>query len=384
MNSMKKLMRVYDPVTIDEVQEAYKQLVNKASRKARIPAGFRGVVCMDDPAIVSLLPVGRDGMTTIQVEKSDKSKSLFFSEVVRLFNEDHGETKLPKFKLKRFSIQERKEKSGEQTKVRRTVLLCLRDQVAMRVLLNRIKQAGLVSGNWNDVFAQISAIHADLKNRKSMPLIIKTDISEFHPSVNREMLIELIKTKMSDLFDNRTMGFLEYAISGHPSAVDVPGLPQGLSVSVILAEFYAQQMNLSQLIPGVSVYRYADDILFIADPGTDADSILNQLDEQLSKFNLRRNLEKTKVITDGAFCYLGVDFEGNRVSIDNSRQRRWSTAVWAEVGKDIESYRIVAALRADAAMPDQKQLIRNTFREYKRGVRSSYWKLIQKVSALNG
>lgn len=376
-------MNRYTPVTIEEVSAAYEHLVRKGRTRIRVPAGFRGLAGTDDPAIVSLLPVGRDGMTTIQVEKSPEAKARFFAEVVRLFNEDDRATGQPKFRLKRFSVQERKEKRGDQEKIRRTVLLCLRDQIAMRVLLNRITKAGIVSGNWNDIYGQVAAIHADLSGRAEMPVIIKTDISEFHPSVDRSMLIDLLKTRTGDLFDARTLGFLSYAIEGHPSVDEVPGLPLGLSVSVILAEFYAQQMNLPGLIPGVSVYRYADDILLVAAPGTDPDMILERLDARLTRFKLRRNLGKTKVILDGVFDYLGVIFNGTTVSIDETKVRRWSTSVWAEVGKDIESHRIVSALRGDAQMPEKKVLISNAFREYKRGGRSSYWTFVQRVRALN-
>jgi hypothetical protein len=183
----------------------------------------------------------------------------------------------------------------------------------MRVLLNRIKQSGIVHGNWSDMYAQVAAIHADLASRKGAPVVIKTDISDFHPSVNRMQLIELLQTRVSARLEARVLQLLKYVISGHPSADQVRGLPLGLSVSVLLAEFYAQQMDLPALIPGVSVYRYADDIVLIADEGTDADMILSALDQRLSAFGLRRNQGKTKVAVDGAFDYLGVEFRGMKL-----------------------------------------------------------------------
>lgn len=378
-----QIMKTYQPVTIDEVTKAYETLIRKAKVRMRVPAGFRHMPCMDDPAVVSLLPVGCDGMTTIQVERSEAVKERFFCEIVRMFNEEDRQTGLPKFRLKRFSIQERKEKRGEEEKIRTTVLLCLRDQVAMRVLLNRLTQAGIVEGNWSDMYAQVAAIRADLDSRKGSPVVIKTDISEFHPSVDRGRLIELLQARVGDRFDERIMQLLHHAISGHSSADKVRGLPLGLSISVILAEFYAQQMALPALVPGVSVYRYADDIVFIADEGTDAAMILSAFDRRLSVFGLRRNEGKTKVVADGVFDYLGVAFNGTNLSVKESGLKRWSTSVWAEVGKDIESHRILAALHPDRPIPDRHEIIRNTFKEYKRGGRSSYWKFVRRVQALN-
>jgi hypothetical protein len=71
------------------------------------------------------------------------------------------------------------------------------------------------------------------------------------------------------------------------------------------------------------------------------------------------------------------------LSVKESGLKRWSTSVWAEVGKDIESHRILAALHPDRPIPDRQEIIRNTFKEYKRGGRSSYWKFARRVQALN-
>jgi hypothetical protein len=150
-----------------------------------------------------------------------------------------------------------------------------------------------------------------------------------------------------------------------------------------LAEFYAQQMGLPSLVPGVSVYRYADDIVLIADEGTDPKKVMSALDARFAEFGLVRNLQKTEVAVDGKFDYLGVQFCGTMVSVKETGLKRWDTAVWAEVGKDIESHRIVAALNPDKQMPDRKELIRHAFNEYKRGGRSSYWKFSRRVLGLN-
>ncbi len=377
-------MPEFQPVTITEVAQAYDTLIGKARAKRRVLAGFRGFSRQDDPAVYSLLPVGCDGLTTVHLERDQEKKKRLFLEIVRMFNENVHQTEIPKFRLKRFSVREKTEKGENGDKVRTTVLLCLRDQIAMRVLLNRITRAGIVTGKRSDMYGQIESIVKDLRSRRGRPVIVKTDIKSFHPSVDRQKLIELLHTEAVDQLDERTLTILEHVIAGHSSADKVTGLPLGLSVSVILAEFYAQQMRLPSLVPGVSVYRYADDIVMIADEGTNPSKILSALDRRLSAFGLIRNEPKTNVPADGAFDYLGVQFQGTRLSIKEGGLTRWENSVWAEVERDYESYLIASSLKPDGGpMPDRKKLIRDAFKEYKRGPRSSYWKFTRRVLALN-
>jgi hypothetical protein len=379
-----KNMEAFQPVTVQEVKNAYETLLAKGRSRIRVPSGFRGIAGLDDPAISSLLPVGCDGMTTVQVERDEASKSRFLAEVVRMFNEDDRITGKPKFRLKRFSVQVKKEKRGDKEKERRTVLICLRDQVAMRVLLERLKKTLPIRADFNDMFGIIRAMVSDLRMRKGIPVVIKTDIAEFHPSVDRGLLMDQLRNHAEGRLDDRTLDILSHAVEGHRSAKEVTGLPMGLSISVLLAEFYAQKMHLDALLPGVCVYRYADDIVLVADEGEDPNMILKALDRRLEAFRLRRNELKTKVVSDEPFTFLGVDFYGARISIDDARVRKWANSVWAEVSKDMESHHILRRLGVSAEDPGKAGIIRNAFREFKRGSRSSYWKFLQRVRALDG
>ena len=378
-----KNMREFQPVTIEEVTAAYETLLSKGKARIRIPSGYRGIAGLDDPARTSLLPVGRDGMTTIQVEKDERSRARFLGEVMRMFNEDDRMTGKPKFRLKPFSVKVRVEKRGDKEKERRTVLLCLRDQVAMRVLLGRLRDALPLKQGWNDMFGIVSAKVADLRLRKGTPLLVKTDISEFHPSVDRDLLMDMLSNRTNGRLDERTLQILSHCIREHRSAGEVTGLPMGLSISVLLAEFYADQMGLETLVPGVSVYRYADDILMVADEGAAPQPILDALDKRLSEFRLLRNQAKTRIVTGETYTFLGVDFTGAVVSIDDARLRKWSTAVWAEVAKDVESHRILKSIGGATEVPEKAVIIRDAFREHKRGSRSSYWKFVQRIRTLN-
>jgi len=372
---------VFVPVTEAEVEAAYERLLEKGREKTRLAAAFRAIDGLTDPARVSLRPVGCDGMTTRQVERSADAKRRFFSEIVRMFNEDRPGTTLPKFRLKRFKVQVRRESRDGKEKERRTVVLCLRDQVAVRVLLGRLTTALSVGERWNQVYATVEGLVRDIRGRSTPPLIIKTDISQFHPSVDRTRLLEMLRAK--GVLDGRTMDILEQVLCGHPSADEVAGLPMGLSVSVLLGEFYAASMQLDGMLPGVRVHRFADDIVLVAESGTESAHILRALDDRMAALGLSRNADKTVVVEGGRFEFLGVQFDGRRVWHDETRVKRWEAAVWTEVGRDIRSHQVMAGLDPARTIPDRREVARAAFREHKRGERSAYWRYMQRLRALD-
>lgn len=374
-------MSAFRKVTMGEVEAAYDLLVEKGRAKLRLAAAFRGVEGLLDPARVSLRPVGCDGMTTVQVEETGESKRRFFCEVMRMFNEDRPGTGMPKFRLKRFKVQVRQERRDGVEKERRTVVLCLRDQVAVRVLLGRLTEALPVAEGWNHVYRTVEGLVRDLRARTVPPLIIKTDISQFHPSVDRDLLLDMLGRQEG--IDARTLAILRHVLAGHASAGEVTGLPMGLSISVLLGEFYAASMQLDGMLEGVRVHRFADDIVMVAEPGTDPEVILSELDRRFSALGLSRNAAKTVIVPDGRFEFLGVQVDGHRVWLDEARIKRWEAGVWSEVGRDIRSYQVVSGLSSGQTMPERRAVARETFREYKRGSKSGYWRYVQRIRALD-
>jgi hypothetical protein len=383
-NMSEDRMKVYEPVTVEEIAAAYELLVGKRKGKKRIPVAYRGLLGWDDPARIPLLPVGIDKMTTVHVERTPETKLRFFREMERIFNETDRTTGQPKFKLKRFKVNVTREKKGDREKERRTVLLSLRDQVMMRVFLERLKRLVVLPERWNDMFRIVKDIRDDLLCRKGRPVVIRTDISEFHPSIDRRILLGRLTESIGDRLDAHTAHMLEYVIDGYPSKDEVTGLPLGMPTSVLLAEFYAGLLMLDGLMEGVGVHRYADDILIVADEGADPEEILKRLDARLAEFSLKRNTEKTKVLESPAFQFIGVNFDGPVLGFEAERRRKWAHGVWGEVSRDLAAHEVAARLSPDRPVPDRKEVIQATFREYTRGPRSSRWRWMQKVLQLNG
>jgi len=377
-------MPEFKPVSLEEIEGAYEHLLKKARNKKRTSSAYQGLLDSDNAAIYPLLPVGVDKMTTRQVERSASDKQRFFREIQRLFNEMDRQTGLPKFKLKRFKVNTTEEKKADGTmKQRSTVILSLRDQVMMRVVLDRLTAMLQIPKGWSDMFGIVRDIHADLRSRKGIPLVIRTDITMFHPSIDRAMLMAHLKNALIGKLDARMEYILEYVISRYPSAGEVQGLPLGMPTSVILAEFYARVMNLGDLSPGIGLYRYADDILIIADEGTDPSQLIARLDNRLDRFGLKRNESKTNVILNNEFVFLSVGFMKGVICIDDSRIRKWNHTVWSEVSKDLKAYELLARLDPTTTIPDKREVAAKAFREYKRGPKSSQWKFIQRVLQLN-
>ncbi|WP_084383180.1 antiviral reverse transcriptase Drt3a [Hydrogenophaga flava] len=91
--------------------------------------------------------------------------------------------------------------------------------------------------------------------------IHKLDIELFFESISKDDLIQKIKLEQS--LDSRTKDFIQILLKS-PQLKNLPGIPRGLSVSPILAEYYLS--NLERFCRRISYSyfysRYVDDMLF--------------------------------------------------------------------------------------------------------------------------
>ncbi|WP_145537032.1 reverse transcriptase domain-containing protein, partial [Yersinia alsatica] len=96
---------------------------------------------------------------------------------------------------------------------------------------------------------------------------IKIDLSKFYPSIPQERLLKKLKEKIKK---KELLNLIEKAIStgtsshGGRKQKNNEGVPQGLSISNILAEIYLMNLD-SEMIKKTNLYysRYVDDILIL-------------------------------------------------------------------------------------------------------------------------
>lgn len=153
---------------------------------------------------------------------------------------------------------------------------------------------------------------------------IKLDVANFYPSILHQ---ELLKRLRKRIRNPEIIEFIERAITtptvSRSKKTDkkiIQGVPQGLSISNILAAIYLVNIDryFSEL-SSVTYRRYVDDILILCQY-SDAHNIADEIIRRFRRIGLRiydpsKSPEKSRIgQIDERLSYLGYQFEGRKIS----------------------------------------------------------------------
>lgn len=153
--------------------------------------------------------------------------------------------------------------------------------------------------------------------------VLKLDIKNFYPSVKHSFLLDVLKRKIRK---KEILSLIKNAIE--TTTVSKPtkengtnndlSIPQGLSISNILANIYMQDLDKKFSQNRDFLYfRYVDDILIFCRRDEQA-AIREQITEDCAKMGLEIPKDSEKCICcekAGGFSYLGYSFEGSKITV---------------------------------------------------------------------
>ncbi|MEL4429616.1 reverse transcriptase domain-containing protein [Shewanella mangrovisoli] len=169
--------------------------------------------------------------------------------------------------------------------------------------------------------------------------VIKFDIKDFYPTIVHHHLENLLNELG---VEKEAMTLISGAISTgfHKEKPSVIGVPQGLSISNILAEIY--MMKIDTLFQGKNIFykRYVDDVLIFCKKSEASELYQNYIHEVkmlgLEVHEVASNSDKTIIKSiDDEFSYLGyiynpIRYKGDvTTSIRESSRRRFQDSVAA-------------------------------------------------------
>lgn len=203
--------------------------------------------------------------------------------------------------------------------------------------------------------------------------VYRGDIKNFYDDINREQLLTLIGERINDpLFS-----ILIQRALVTPTVPDKTkrrdyyryrrdkGVPQGLSISNILANLYLHSVDEAmQQLPGILYLRFVDDILMIGDKvAVEAAKLKLEALFQEKQLHLHtQGVDKSSfnAVTD-PFGYLGYVFEWPKVSVRESSVERMRNSMLAII-KDAKHKKAsddqlieLLNLRITGAISDKKQ-----------------------------
>ena len=142
--------------------------------------------------------------------------------------------------------------------------------------------------------------------------VLRTDIDDCFPTVPAALAARMISALIPDvdvlavihqLLGRRVRG------GGSRSADTLAGLPQGCSLSPMLANLVLSTVDEDVLAAGFALVRYADDLVVATTSRDEAWEAARTLTHSLEGLGMQLGADKTEVMSfDEGFCFLGEDF----------------------------------------------------------------------------
>lgn len=173
-----------------------------------------------------------------------------------------GNYKFTKYKLKLIG-------KGRGKAPREISIPTLRDKIALKALCSFLQSRFSESISFELPQIVVRKIKSELE-KGNYNTFIKLDVSNFYPSIKHEELLKRLKRRVRD---ERILSLINSAIKtptvSRPSASDEAtsiGVPQGLSISNILAAIYLSNIDKAlNSFDNIRYFRYVDDILILCD-----------------------------------------------------------------------------------------------------------------------
>ncbi|KAB0597400.1 RNA-directed DNA polymerase [Cupriavidus pauculus] len=196
-----------------------------------------------------------------------------------------------------------------------------RDRVVLRALCNVLRAVFETDVSQKIPQAVIFGIKGAIESGEYSHFA-KLDIKEFYPSIQHHLLLTRLRRRMrkKDLLDLISAA-LETPTVPHPTRTANPassGVPQGLSISNILAEVYLSAFDGRYASrPEIRYFRYVDDVLLLAKG--DASHLVEEMRVDLQK---NHGLSAHELSSAGGkticgeisedFSFLGYQFRNGR------------------------------------------------------------------------
>ena len=164
--------------------------------------------------------------------------------------------------------------------------------------------------------------------------VVDADIRSFFDTIDHGVLMSEVEKSVSD---GRVLGLVRKMLTQRVQEEDrawtpEEGMPQGATMSPLLANIYLHPLDTGLVEQGFEVVRYADDLVILCRSEADARRALSCLEEAIAARKLRLAPEKTNLADmahGGAFEFLGYRFERGRRLIRRSSWNKFRDKVRA-------------------------------------------------------
>lgn len=197
----------------------------------------------------------------------------------------------------------------------------IRDKIVLRCIYNILANIYSEDLHKRELHSQVRAMITNYSSG-DYDYILRFDIKNYYPSINHTLLMEKIRHKIKNKL------LLSLILSAIENQNDLMrrndillrgvGIPQGISISNILANvyFFDTDLHFESIEPKIQYFRYVDDVLILLKkPNLASIEHLFHYRCELLKLNLH---DKEKIIRQElylGFDFLGYQFYSNRIGV---------------------------------------------------------------------
>ncbi len=203
------------------------------------------------------------------------------------------------------------------------------------------------------IHACANAVKRALRDVEGTQFCLKLDIKKFYPSIDHEILKQLLRRKIKD---NDLLWLLDEIIDS------TDGLPIGNYLSQYFANFYLTYFDhwLKEVKHVKYYFRYADDLVILADSKPYLHGLFAYIRNYLSgnlKLEVKQNYQVFPVASRG------IDFVGYVFFHTHTRLRKSIKKNFARMLKQRKNDKSIASYNGWAAHCDSKNLLKKLLNE---------------------
>lgn len=222
---------------------------------------------------------------------------------------------------------------GELKNPRAISIPTIRDRITLRSLCNILSQVFKDDLNIEIPQVKIQSINLNIKKDK-FESYIKIDVSNFYPSIDHDILFSLLRKKIRK---KQLLGLIEKSVKNvtvnksKKEKIDSNGVgvPQGLSVSNILAEIYLSNIDKKyKKKSDIFFTRYVDDILIFCSE-KEVNKLFKEIEQDfenigltIHKLNEKDSKCQSGEITD-EIHFLGYRYSDRKASIIKKNKQKF-------------------------------------------------------------
>jgi len=262
------------------------------------------------------LPIGLDGVSS---DSFEKNLSNSINEIYRKLLPCEGT--IPYSFAPLLRILKNKTEGG----VRMLHIPRLRDQIVLRMIHDEISShlnLNAIGVTLKSPYAYVRQFDLHMKDKRNV-FVLKSDIAQFYDSIPRNFAIANckqygIRTEIIQLLENwsESLKIRNSFMQGSDEINDFKGLPQGLSISSLLAELYAIQIDVD-FNSDSGYFRYVDDIVIVCDDLVESKIKLEKLRFTVKNLGLYLSQSKTEIVKfEDGLNWLGLIHYPDKKSIN--------------------------------------------------------------------